>query len=161
MTDFTYKGEALLLSWSDSSAGRKVTFLLPDEGEEHPFKGFKCGPVHGQTFGVGCKEVTPGESEPEPDKPKRDYKESQICAMYCKNGQFQEWLAERFEDCWLQECHGSASPEVTAARVVKRHCGMESRRALDSDPEGEPLQRWLTMKARYLQESGQEAERTR
>lgn len=41
---FAYKGEAMLLRWSETPKGRTVTLLLdPHEGEQHPFKSLKCG----------------------------------------------------------------------------------------------------------------------
>ena len=72
MTEPNYKGEAQLLSWSDTPAGRKITFLLPDEGEEHQFKGFKTGPKYGQCFAIITQPID--YDNPEPEKPKRDMK---------------------------------------------------------------------------------------
>ena len=40
-----------LLRWSDSStSGRTVTFQLPDDTEDHPFKGLETGKRAGQTM---------------------------------------------------------------------------------------------------------------
>lgn len=157
---FTYSGEALLLSWTDSSAGRKVTFLLPDNGEQHPFKDFKTGPVHGQPFAIGCQPVDYDSPEPEPEEKKRkDPTESQRCAILCQDGEFQRWLRKAFPGTFTSPM--LADPADTAANIVKAHCRMNSRKVLDSDPEGEPSQRWQRLKAKYYSDTGKVAERTR
>lgn len=159
----TYKGEALLLSWTDSSAGRKVTFLLPDNGQQHPFKDFKTGPVHGQPFAIGCQPVDYDNPEPAPEekKPKRDRKESETCAMLCDNPVFQEWLSAAFTLEWQTLSLGLTTADDVATRLVKQHCRMHSRKVLDSDPEGEPSKRWQRLRAQFESDTGRTAVRTR
>jgi hypothetical protein len=35
-----FKGEAMLLNWSESKHGRTVVFLLDEESDQHPMKKF-------------------------------------------------------------------------------------------------------------------------
>lgn len=55
--------EAMLCSWSDSPAGRKVTFLLPDNGEDHPFKHLKAGTKYGQRLALSMALISDDETE--------------------------------------------------------------------------------------------------
>lgn len=164
MTDhpINYQGEAQLYSWSDSSAGRKVTFLLPDEGNEHPFKPFKPGIKYGQCFAICTKPID--YDNPQEPKPGEEVKsvagyakapptESQICAMLCDDPVFQEWLVDQYPPNRL-DIVGSA----WAVSVVKHHCGMKSRRELDSDPEGEPSKRWQALRSQYETDTGKRAQ---
>ncbi len=41
------------MRWGDSSAsGRTVTLKLPDDGDEHPFKGLDVGAKNGQMLEI-------------------------------------------------------------------------------------------------------------
>lgn len=62
MTDeiIAYQGELMLLGWKEShNGGRTVTFLLPEDEVEHPFKPFtvKSGKVGGQRFMAALVQV--------------------------------------------------------------------------------------------------------
>jgi hypothetical protein len=172
MTNLTYKDEALLLSWSDSAAGRKVTFLLPDAGEEHPFKGFKTGPTNGQAFALACHPVDYDNPEqPEQPKPGDQVKsvagyakppmtESQRCGMLCNDERFQIWLSTRFPLIWDEVEREQRRPfNDMAAEVVRRHCIMNTRRKLDEN--GPSAEVWLNMLAQFESDTGRMAERTR
>ena len=98
--------------------------------------------------------------EEEAKKPK-DITESQRCAMLCGREDFQEWLSTSQRYLWSGYHAMGMRVERLATVVVKEHCGMESRRVLDSDPEGEPSKRWLRMKAQFEQDSGKIAEKRR
>lgn len=158
MTDnLTFKGEALLLSWSDSTAGRKVTFLLPDDGTEHPFKGYKTGPKYGQPFALGCQAIdydNPEQpAEPQPGDPVRSVKgyakppmtDSQVCGMMCADETFQAWLARTFPDEWKAVSGGQYGPDDAAAMVVRNLLKITSRRELDDKHKYITKQAWHEM----------------
>lgn len=63
------------MRWGDSSAsGRTVTLKLPDDGDEHPFKGLDVGAKNGQMLEIDIAIVDNGELEtlsiPKKPKPK-------------------------------------------------------------------------------------------
>lgn len=63
------------MRWGDSSAsGRTVTLKLPDDGDEHPFKGLDVGAKNGQMLEIDIAIVENGELEtlsvPKKPKPK-------------------------------------------------------------------------------------------
>lgn len=70
-----YMGEAMLLRWGDThSSGRTITIQLDEHvGDQHPFKGLKCGP-NGQRMQV-CAVLVDDHDEPQnphktaPDSP--------------------------------------------------------------------------------------------
>ena len=166
MTEPNYKGEAQLLSWSTSPAGRKITLLLPEDTPDHPFKGFKTGPKYGQCFAIMTQPID--YDNPEGDgqavKSVKGYTttESQRCAMLCHDERFREWIIENYTDHWRATYRevGESDGDLVA-KIVRTLCGMASRSALDSDPEGEPSQRWQRLKAKYYSDTGKVAERTR
>lgn len=102
--------------------------------------------------------------EEDAKKPK-DITESQRCAMLCKQARFQDWLQERDTVLWdYSDQGGELTAEETATAVVKQLCHIsyrESRRVLDSDPEGEPSKRWLQLKSQFEQDTGLTAEKRR
>lgn len=171
MTDaLTYKGEALLLSWSDSTAGRKVTFLLPDDGGQHPFRDYKTGPKYGQAFAIGCAPVDYDNPEPaKPGDPVKSVKgyakppmtESQRCALYCQQPDFQKWLAMHFADEWAHFNVGGNGPDDAAACVIRRVLKVTSRRELDDERKSVTRSAWEAMRTAFEADTGRLAERTR
>jgi hypothetical protein len=174
MTDnLTYKGEALLYSWSDSAAGRKVTFLLPDEGKPHPFKDYKSGPKYGQAFALGCTPIDydnpEGPPEPRPGDPvksvagyaKPPMTEAQRCGMLCADKTFQGWIAANFPKEWEFFHVGKNSPKDTVACVVRNWLRISSRSELDNDVRQKSREGWQTMLAQFEADTGRMAERTR
>lgn len=134
-----YQGEMMLAGWTEShNGGRKVTFWLPDDTPEHPFKAFtaKAGKVAGQRFAVVFVQIddneqpviqqhAPAEAQPAPaTKPYGNY-----AAILHKEGFFyirpvlkaigndEEYLAWlRTRKCCVREsgyCHG----DIVAAHV--------------------------------------------
>lgn len=76
MTDeiIAYQGELMLLGWKEShNGGRTVTFLLPEDDVEHPFKPFtvKSGKVAGQRFMAVLVQIDDAE-QPVQQRPKRE-----------------------------------------------------------------------------------------
>lgn len=127
----TYKGEAMLLRWSDNSTnGRTVTFTIedgPDSSTEHPFKGLHCG-KGGQRFAIVA--VPLGESEhpnfekpTEHPKPRQSWGSmsyAQRSGILRNDKRFQEWL-------------GVDNPD-DAADIIRRKCGVESCSKIDGIP---------------------------
>lgn len=156
-----YKGEAMLLRWSDNSTnGRTVTFTIedgPDASKEHPFKGLPCG-KEGQRFAIVA--VPLGEAE-HPDfkddnshnakdeKPRKSWNElsrSQQAGILCADPKFRDWLVEGRAECSEQD----------AVTIVRQHCCVESRSQLDQYPMAGGV--WDRMVARYRTATGQMAE---
>lgn len=137
--------EAMLLRWGESPAGRTVTFLLPDDGAQHPFKGLKTGPSYGQRVALSVALISddetqtpaPGPKPPlgfryghvveqtgtvAPAKPKdrKRWSElplSQQAAIRCNDPDFQTYLVERF----------GGDGEVPA-ECVREYCAVKSRK---------------------------------
>ncbi|NIA72447.1 hypothetical protein HBA54_28060 [Pelagibius litoralis] len=176
MTKPNYRGEAQLLSWSDTPAGRKITFLLPDEGEEHPFKPFKTGPKYGQAFAVITQPVDydnpEGEGEPKAGEPvksvagyaKAPPTESQICGMLCNDPGFQEWVAESYAgiwDGWRRDRPGACLTEICTI-VTREIVGVQSRSELDRPtPTNTHIESWQALRAQYEIDTGKIAEKRR
>jgi hypothetical protein len=176
MTDnLTYKGEALLYSWSDSAAGRKVTFLLPDEGTPHPFKDYKSGPKYGQAFALGCTPIDydnpESPPEPKPGDPvksvagyaKPPMTEAQRCGMLCADKAFQKWCWNKAEYHYWASKQGDRlvgmADEEIAAEYVRAVCRVTSRRHIGINLDA--LESWRSMLAQFEADTGRMASRTR
>jgi hypothetical protein len=120
-----FKGEAMLLSWGDtSSRGKTVTFALHEDdcGESHPFRDLGTG-KHGQRFALVAVPITDDErvspgaldqavpiaaSSDTPANPKSGgvpgetkggwyaLKPSARAALLCKEVMFQHWAARTY-----------------------------------------------------------------
>lgn len=121
--------EAMLLRWSESPTGRTVTFLLPDDGTQHPFKGLKTGPSYGQRVALSVALIADDETqrpaaEPEakPAKERKRWDElplSQQAAIRCNEPGFQQFM--------------EAQDEKEAADNVRRYCGVTSRSSIEKN----------------------------
>ena len=175
--------EAMLLRWGDThSSGRTVTFQLPDDGGEHPFKGLKCGPANGQRLALsvalinddesqsGAEPVnepasaetsagqsreahTKGTNDPhlihagaapdDKDKPSgaepRKWTATQDAGLHCTMKSFQRFMFEKG--------YTTTEDGQEAIEAVRAHCGIASRRELDTDPEA--LDKWRSLTADY------------
>ena len=125
--------EAILLRWGEThSTGRTVTFLLPDDGGEHPFKALKCGPDNGQRVALSVALILDNETQtpaPKPAKERKRWDElnrTEQAGIRCNDSDFQKFLCERFD---LTSCN-----VIGAADMVRQHCRVESRKQLDFDP---------------------------
>jgi hypothetical protein len=117
-----FNDEAMLLAWGDSSTrGRTVTFLLSDDGDEHPFRHFtiKSGKRAGQRFRMVLVQVDDDE-RPVEKKP------SQIAFLLCQDQQFWHFLNER--------SFTVIDSEAQAREYVLEGCGITSRSQLDTMP---------------------------
>lgn len=102
------------------------------------------------------------------EKERKHDTESQRCAMLCQRGDFQDWLSKNYRPQWAggyRAAHNGLSVarmlEERTELTVKAVIGSNTRKVLDSDPEGEPSQRWQRLKAKYYSDTGKVAERTR
>jgi hypothetical protein len=126
-----YKNEVMLLNWAESNTrGRTVTFLLPDEGDAHPFREFtvKTGKKAGQRF--ACVLVEIGDDELPVEKTP-----SQIAYLWCKDPAFWHWINET---SFL-----TVEDEEGARAFVCETCRVKSRG--DIDRQGHAKALWEAM----------------
>lgn len=129
--------EVMLLRWSDNQNGRTVTFLLPDDGGDHPFKGLKCGPANGDRLAVSVARIADDETQepvtpPEPaltsaTKERRAWATltpTVQAGIRCQDPIFQAYVIEqrKFEEV--------DDMEDNAACFVRRQCNVNTRGAL-------------------------------
>ncbi len=169
-----FKGEAMLLSWGDtSSRGKTVTFALHEDdcGASHPFRDLGTG-KHGQRFQIVAVPITdegepvsPGSgsaghgvpavdqaprSTPEPGGAKRERTLPEKVGMRCCDKRFQEWLYSKGR---------VTGNEHDAAQWVRHECGVKSRKEIL--PGTEAGDRWWKLETQYLVETNQIAEERR
>ena len=65
-----------------------------------------------------------------------------FCAMTCAEGGFHVFLSERFEGIWP-----ACTTKEQAAEIVTTHCGVDSRRELNTKGPEQDL--WLSLQAEY------------
>jgi hypothetical protein len=136
--------EAMLLRWGESPTGRTVTFLLPEDDGQHPFKGLKSGPSNGQRLALSVALIADDETQ-QPVEERKSF--AQRAGILCNEGAFHRFLSERY----LEEAvFGSASHEKVAdaaAETIRIICRVPSRRDLiDGTPAGK---RYLELDAEY------------
>lgn len=125
-----FQGEMQLLSWGDTSTrGRTVTFLLPEEGPEHPFK--HAREKKGKTAGARYMAVLVQIGDDEQPVSKTP---AQMAFLLCRDETFQFFLSER-SFCEINS-------EETARAHILEVCGIPSRSKLDTDPGARST--WLT-----------------
>ena len=139
--------EAMLLRWGETCAsGRTVTFLLPEEGGVHPFKGLKYGPVNGQRVALSVALIAddetqePAQPREAPPRERRSFDElprSQQAGILCNEGRFQKFMGFT---------PGEAAIDVTACQV-RTLCHVKSRSELDTNQQAAAL--WDSMIADY------------
>jgi hypothetical protein len=124
---------------------RKVTFMLPNDGGDHPFRG-----LIGQRIGLVCVKLGEAEHEPpvkapEPEKERHRFNEmplAQQCALTCDKPAFAAFLATR--GClWRVETRQAEIEEW-----VRHYCGVESRRELNTDSHA--ADRWSKLNEDFL-----------
>lgn len=119
----SFKGQMMLLSWSESSTrGRTVTFLLSEEEEEHPFKKYtiKSGKHAGQRFEAAMIQIGDDETPVEPEQ-----RPSATAAILCKDPQFWRWADERTFD--------KIDSEEAARNFVCAMLSIKSRSEIDKE----------------------------
>ncbi len=172
-----FKGEAMLLSWGDtSSRGKTVTFALHEDdcGTSHPFRDLGTG-KHGQRFqivavpitdegepvspgssgrdapGSGAQSATPTplKAGGDPGESKRERTLPELVGWRCNSTDFQNWLL------WNEQQFNGED----TADVVRRICGVKSRKQVL--PGTEAATKWLALETRFLEDTGRLAERRR
>lgn len=125
MSEFSDKAvslqtEVMLMSWAETnSRGRTVTFLLPEDGDSHPFREDKVknGKSSGQRYMMVLVKI--GDDERPVEKTP-----AQICATLCKDTMFQEFLNDR--------SFVTIDSEESARALILEGCGINSRAKLDT-----------------------------
>ena len=141
--------EAMVLRWSESSTGgRTVTFLLPGDGDAHPFRGVKTGPAHGQRVALSVALIA--DDETQNIVPARE-----VRAQEAKRGlDKKRWedlaysvqAGIRCNEPGFQQCLRAADADG-AARIVRAICGVESRKDIVKDtPAGKA---WVGIEWEY------------
>ena len=132
--------EAMLLRWGENhSSGRTVTFQLPEDTPDHPFKGLPCGPTNGQRVALSVALI--GDDEKQQPAPKREFRDmprSAQAAMLCNEPRFQTFLDERYAVSDHSESY---------AGMVRSLCNVESR--ADLDKFADTAARWDRLYSEY------------
>lgn len=137
--------EVMLLRWGDSStAGRTVTFQLPDgDGSEHPFRHLKCGKNDGQRLALSVAVIADDETV-EPESDKRSWEElppAQQAGIRCNEPSFRKFLTE------MQGRGDGPVSETEAAQVVRDVCCVRSRSEIR--PHSPPAKLWNALESEY------------
>ncbi len=137
--------EVILLRWGDSSAqGRTVTFLLPEDAGEHPFKGERNGKT-GQRYAMALAKI--GDDEAKADAvfgsdgyvegsapEKTDEQRAVIrAALLCKEPAFRKWCG--------------VTSEQGAITYMRNDCGVASRGEFATNPEA--LEKFKRLETSY------------
>ena len=145
MTDETLVIEAMLLRWGENHAsGRTVTFQLPEETGDHPFKGQKCGPANGQRLALSIAFIDDDETEtpvkPVANKSGRPVSKplAREAALYGRDPSFKLFLHHDGFDTQTDEY---------VAVAVREICGINSRSEIDGNPEAK--RKWIDLRGRY------------
>lgn len=149
--------EVQLMRWGESSSsGRTVTFWLPDDPGEHPFKGMttRSGKTKpGQRFAMALALITDDETTEVVAKPKQsfaDFRPSHQAGILCGDANFQGWVLG-----------GGTFPKgvdlaTVAAAKVRLRCMVESRKELDTSTVAR--NKWAKLLNEYNIHSGRQAE---
>lgn len=132
-----YRGEMMLLSWSETSTrGRTVTFLLPEETETHPFRDYalKSGKRAGQRFAAILVELTDGE-----EAERHEQSPVAQAALMCKDPVFWRFASERGFD--------RVTNEQEAATWLRRFLTVNSRSEIPKVPHA--MERFRRLHAEY------------
>ena len=125
--------EVMLLRWSDNQNGRTVTFLLADDGGEHPFRGLKCGPENGDRLAVSIARIADDETQHPVAVPAKPKSYAQDAGKWCADPEFQKFI-------------GAANGSI-AADIVREYCRVQSRKEI---LEGTPAAaKWSDLMARF------------
>lgn len=162
-----YRGEAVLLKWSENNFnGSMIRLLLDDEANafsgRHPFYGFRAGKKEGDEFILVAWAVADDETLLPPSKVRRrqpfntlnPVKQSHIL---CSDIKFQRWLLENLESLVeteelrveMRALQDQGKPFADA--VVRHFLEVDSRAVMNQETaRGEQARdRWREMLARY------------
>ena len=134
--------EALLLRWNEGPNGRTVTFQLPDDTPQHPFRGLKAGPTHGQRLALSIALIADDETQSPPaDNQPKEKKRAQEAGRLCTDPRFMAFLGERYNTEWY-------AADGDPAEVVRRLCHVNSRAILDKSEAG--AMEWDALRGEYI-----------
>lgn len=129
--------EVMLLRWGESPGGRTVTFLLPDDPGDHPFKGLKAGRTHGQRLALSVALIADDETQEKIKARRRDWNElppATQAALRCDDPVFRKFLE-------FKKLTGEP------AELVRNICGVASRSQISTDKEA--MKKWLELDKDY------------
>ena len=165
---FAYKGEAMLVRWSETPKGRTVTLLLdPLVGDQHPFKFLKCG-ENGQRMQIAAALIGDDEKPAVPPTKRNGPAPSTVELSRSSQSEFgphadkaegQDKPRTPFDnlpksqqagikcgddefDAWLRRLDGDVASEDTTT-LLYYHLGITSRKDLDNDAAA--AERWDRM----------------
>jgi hypothetical protein len=138
-----YKDELLLLRWSDNSRdGMTVTFQLPGEIAEHPFKHSATGKKTGKRYAAVLVEIGDDEQPVVQEQKPKGGPLSREAAGICKREDFQEFVV-----CWMGYLNKGLTEEENAAAYIRERCRIRSRSTLDH--EKGPAQEFAHIKKQF------------
>jgi hypothetical protein len=131
------KCEVMLLSWGEThNGGAKITLQLSSPEDLEPFKSMtlKKGKTTGQRMMAVLVEIGDDEQPVPADAPKA--KTGPMCmlaVLWSRDKCFHAWLLENFEGVVMgAQAIGIVDDEQIAAWCIKKICGIESRKELDT-----------------------------
>jgi hypothetical protein len=122
MIEPSFKGEVMLAGWSEShNGGAKITFWLPESSDLDAFKSMTVakGKMAGQRLMMVAVEIGDDEQPVRPATPCGPI--SVLAFRLCKNPEFQNFL--------------EVENELAAANLIKKLCGIQTRRELDTNED--------------------------
>jgi len=146
--------EAMLLRWGESPTGRTVTFLLPEDEGQHPFKGLKTGPSNGQRLALSIALIADDESET-PHNPPAEAPESHTgerkpegAAKYRLSVQAHWCCEDTLFWAFLRERGHKVTDADSAAEAVRHICLVLSRSQFDVHPVA--AERWRELHGQFV-----------
>lgn len=144
----TIQADVMLLGWSEThNGGAKITLQLADVAELEPFKKMTLakGKIAGQLLTAVFVEVD-GNGQPvapEPEAPAAKKRGGGkfplgycgLAVTWCGEPSFLHWISEYYPLWWREyiKVVGTAPQDVAAAWMVKKVCGIASRKELDTN----------------------------
>lgn len=128
----TINAELMFLNWNDSATGGgKLIFAVgPDDLEKFKTLTRKEGKKPGQRFMAAFALVD------EHEQPERIGPLCTLAVTWCRDPDFQDWLAARFSEQWDAVIASTKASERAAdltAEALRRVLAIKSRRDLDTD----------------------------
>lgn len=167
--EVVYKGEAVMMFWSDDPTGMTVKFLLDDGPDgvtgRHPFDGIPYGSKEGEKLQGACWAVSDDEKIQHPKQIRRKtpfyaLPETKQANILCRDPRFISFLKDneaRLLDGEISDTDVFADGPGFAADVVRKHLGIESRSELgDGNMSAERARmKWARLLDAYeIQKSG-------
>jgi hypothetical protein len=129
----TINAEVMLLSWSESSqGGARIVLQLADVDDLEPFKALTLAKGKGKSQVAGQRLMAAFAhiNEQEQAEPVKGGELSKLAGKWCERLDFQSWAAEQWP-AYYEETDALDEVSNRIAQVVRRLCGVRSRRELD------------------------------